>query len=83
MTTEMSAFKIWNEKVPKEFQKKIVENVFCGNCSQKTGNCVTTIVDYEIQNSKLGDIVLKGKCKRCGQEVARVVETGDTVSHLS
>lgn len=48
-------------------QKKLLDNVFCGKCG------VTTIVDYKIENSR-SDIVLQGKCKKCGGKIARVVE---------
>ena len=43
------------------------DNVFCSNCY------VTTIVDYTMSDEKHG-IVIKGKCKKCGKAVARVVE---------
>jgi len=63
---DINALRKWN-KIDKEHQKLIVENVYCRNCK------VTTIVDYSITSDKYG-IVLKGKCKKCGNEVARVVE---------
>ena len=33
----------------------------------------TTIIDYEISNDEFG-ILLKGKCKKCGNYVVRLVE---------
>ena len=48
-------------------QSKILDNVFCLNCK------VTTIVDYNVTSDK-NDILLKGKCKKCGRDVARLVE---------
>jgi len=63
---DINALRKWNQ-IDKEHQKLIVENVYCRNCK------VTTIVNYSITSDKYG-IVLKGKCKKCGNEVARVVE---------
>ena len=56
----------WNA-IDKETQEKLLSSVFCINCH------VTTIVDYEIVSSK-NDIALKGKCKKCGRNVSRLVE---------
>ncbi|MEC2072278.1 hypothetical protein [Alkalihalophilus marmarensis] len=54
-------------KIPKDFQQQLLENVFCRSCG------VTRIVDYGIETDKFG-IVLTGKCKKCGADVARVIE---------
>ncbi|KMJ56291.1 hypothetical protein AB685_22730 [Bacillus sp. LL01] len=54
-------------KIPKDFQKQLIENVFCSKCG------VTTIVNYTLKDGEHG-IVLKGTCKTCGSNVARVVE---------
>lgn len=54
-------------KIPSQIQKHIIDNVFCGNCT------VSTIVDYSIENDKYG-VLLKGKCKKCGRDIARLVE---------
>lgn len=54
--------------------KKIERNVFCGYC--KDGH-VTTIVDYRSYVLDNYDLLLKGKCKKCGHDVARVLETGE------
>jgi len=54
--------------------KKIEDNVFCGYCS---GDKVTTIVDYRAYILSNFDLLLKGKCKRCGHDVGRVLETGE------
>ena len=56
----------WNT-ISKSNQAKLLNNVFCGKCG------VTTIVEYTIENSQ-SDIVLQGKCTKCGGKVARVVE---------
>ena len=63
---EMPAEIIWG-KISDENQKKLINNVFCVKCK------LTTIVDYAIENSGL-DIVLRGKCAKCGGKVARVIE---------
>ncbi|MBU2575850.1 hypothetical protein KKF64_02065 [Patescibacteria group bacterium] len=51
----------------------VERNVFCAEC----GN--TAIVDYEddIVLEPSRDTVLRGKCKKCGHAVARVLETGE------
>ncbi len=63
---DIKAAKKWKQ-VPKNLQQKIIENVFCGECF------VTTIVDYSIHDDPHG-VLLKGKCKKCGKDVARLVE---------
>lgn len=65
--TEIKALQKWR-KIPKHIQTKIIDNVFCENC------LVTTIVDYSLHDDQLG-IVLKGKCKKCGSHITRVVES--------
>ena len=63
---DFNAAQKWN-KIPKNVQDMLISNVFCSNCG------VTTIVDYSMQNDKFG-ILLKGKCKKCGRDVGRLVE---------
>ena len=58
-----------NIRVNADSQKKLLANVFCGKCG------TTTITDYTIENCQ-SDIVLCGKCAKCGVNVARVVECG-------
>lgn len=65
--TDIKALQKWS-KIPKDIQEKLIDNVFCTNCH------VTTIVDYSLHDDQLG-IVLRGKCKKCGKAVARVVES--------
>ncbi len=64
--TDFSALQKWS-KIPKDIQKKIIDNVFCSNCH------VTTIVDYTMRESDHG-YVIEGKCKKCGKNVARFME---------
>ncbi len=60
------AAKKWS-KIPKEFQEKLISNVFCSTCG------VTKIKDYTLNDDDFG-ILLKGKCSKCGGDVARLVE---------
>lgn len=54
--------------LPLEFRKKLVKNVFCGSCLG-----VVEIKQYVIRDDRFG-VVLEGKCKDCGGDVARLVE---------
>jgi len=66
--SEFSAIQKW-KKIPKEFRVKILANIYCVKCGiseMQTG--------YTIQELSHGDIVLNGKCKKCGGAVSRVVE---------
>ena len=66
MATNKKALLKWN-KLDKATQNKLLTNVFCINC------LVTTVVEYEVVSIKEG-ILIKGKCIKCGQNVARVVD---------
>src|SRR3989339_229346 len=57
------------------FTSKILNNVNCA-CTDRYG---ATIVDYEIflDDNDFNDIVLKGKCAKCGGPVNRYLETGE------
>lgn len=66
--TDFKAAHKWNN-IPKYMQERILNNVYCTACGE------TTIVDFSIYNDKFG-IALKGKCKKCGKDVARMVENG-------
>lgn len=63
---DIKAIEKWS-KIPKSIQKVLLENVFCSTCG------VTTIVDYSMYDDKAG-ILIKGKCKKCDNEVARFIE---------
>ncbi|MCF6139177.1 hypothetical protein [Pseudalkalibacillus berkeleyi] len=63
----MEANKKWLT-IPKDIRSNLIQNVFCANCRD-----AVTIVDFIIVNNPYG-VLLKGKCKTCGNEVARVVE---------
>jgi hypothetical protein len=53
--------------IPPEIRAKLLDNVFCSKCK------LTTIVDYTVEEDEFG-LILKGKCKKCGEPVARVIE---------
>jgi hypothetical protein len=54
--------------IPAETRKKLEKNVWCSSCSD-----VVQIEKYIVEESPAG-IVLRGKCKKCGHEVARVID---------
>jgi len=54
--------------MPENIKQKILSNVWYSNCMD-----VVSVVDYVIENDKLG-LIISGKCSICGSEVARVVE---------
>lgn len=64
--TDFKAAQKWT-KIPKNIKQLIINNVFCSKCG------VTTIVEYTINDEKFG-VLLKGKCKKCGNDVRRLVE---------
>ena len=57
----------WN-KIQKEAQKRILNNVWCGDC---LGSVQMNLQSGEMKKDML---LLKGTCKTCGKDVARVVE---------
>jgi hypothetical protein len=61
------AYNRW-KNLSEDIRRKVLETVFCVKCGG-----ATEIVDYKEEVSK-GLLVLRGKCKRCGHEVARVLE---------
>ena len=66
MIDDIDAMRRWLQ-VPEEFRSKILDNVFCSNCFN------TTIVNYSLSARKDG-VLISGKCKLCGKNVARFVE---------
>lgn len=64
--TDIEALRKWKEISP-EIQQLLLQNVFCSTCG------VTKIVDYTLHNDRFG-VVLEGKCKQCGNQIARLVE---------
>ena len=66
---DFKAVQKWG-KLPVNEQELLLNNVFCSACG------VTTIVEYSMHNDNFG-VLLKGKCKKCGKDVARLVEVED------
>ena len=64
--TDIKAVRKWS-KIPKYTQERLLSNVYCSGCG------VTTIIDFSMHDDKFG-IALKGKCKKCGKDVARLIE---------
>ncbi len=62
-----SAKKRW-EQIPEQMRKKILENVWCSKCR--------TMVKLQLQEGQMSgrSLVLRGMCKTCGSEAARLVE---------
>ena len=61
------------EKIGAENLAMVLDNVYCAECG------TTTIVGYEkdIVIESNGDTILRGKCKKCGRKIARLLETGE------
>jgi len=55
-------------RVSKLDQKRILDNVFCVKCRKSVSMNIKTA---EMERD---DLILRGKCKVCGQEVCRLVE---------
>jgi hypothetical protein len=66
--SDIAAIRKWNS-IPEDIRKRLLQNVYCGNCG------VTTIAPgYTITQQKRLGILLNGKCAKCGQDVCRVIE---------
>jgi len=63
---DIEALRRWTA-VLEEFRIKVLNNVFCSKCY------TTTVVDYSFTAEK-GGVLIKGKCCKCGKDVARFVE---------
>lgn len=61
------AKKRWQE-IPADIRLKILNNVWCAQCSEVTG---IGKVSGKVES---GMLVLRGVCTRCGGDVARVIE---------
>jgi hypothetical protein len=62
------ALRRWKE-IPEWARKKILDNVYCGRCIGP----VTILLKTAEMNGKA--LVLRGKCKECGKDICRVVES--------
>ena len=56
------------ESISKEFQEKILSNVWCSSCLK-----ATTIINFSGRINK-GDLILTGQCIVCSKKVARLIE---------
>ena len=66
-TFSLDAKRLW-DTVPPFYKTQILNNVWCSHCSK-----VTTIVHFTGKVER-GDLILEGKCERCGGQVARLIE---------
>jgi len=57
--------------MPPHARAQILANVYCAHCRD-------AVPIVEVSGTlKSGDLVLEGKCAKCGQQVARLVEGPD------
>lgn len=63
------------EKEEKYFCNLVIENnVYCSECRGAAKNGVDV---KEIYLTELNDIIIRGNCRKCGGEVARIFEFGE------
>lgn len=55
------------------FLERIIPNAYCPHGQE----LATTIVDYQAYINHLDDVILEGKCIKCGKAIARYCETGE------
>lgn len=60
-----------------EIYNRLIKNVFCPNCQGSMGDKVTEIINYKIFLENSNDVIIKGKCKKCQNQVSRFIETGE------
>ncbi len=66
--SDLTAIKKW-KAIPEHGRKLLSTNVFCGKCG------VTAIKEgFAVRDDAPYGIILRGKCEKCGGEVARCVE---------
>ena len=61
------ARKMW-EQIPTRHKTRILNKVWCGNCAKAT---TILYLDGKLIHDEL---LLEGKCCRCGNDVARLIE---------
>ena len=59
--------------------KIMVNSVWCSNCKNHYKG---SIVNYKIFLNHLGDIILRGQCNTCKEDVGRYIETGENKDNL-
>jgi len=67
LVCEVDALQSWNS-ITLEQRDQIINNVYCGNCSN-----VVKVIDCTIHNDPYG-VLLRGKCNNCRNRIARFVE---------
>lgn len=67
MKISKNAMKKWNQ-FPREIQNKLLNNVYCSKCAD-----AVRIKDFDINLDK-NDLILKGKCAICDNNVVRLIE---------
>ncbi len=65
----VDAQRFWRT-IPEELRLRILENVWCVSCRG-----VTTIVRFRGETDSSGDLILIGECAKCGERVARRIES--------
>lgn len=61
---------LWST-IPPDAQKGVLEAVWCVQCRS-----AVAITDY-FGTEKNGDLILEGRCARCGGRVRRFIETSE------
>lgn len=56
------------DRIPPDIQRRLLDNVWCSTCRGST-----TIKDYSGRVER-GDLLLSGKCAKCDNPVARLIE---------
>lgn len=64
--------------IDSRFLKVAERTVFCGNCTPSAGKSAVIAPGCTFFVNDLGDILLKGVCKQCGEPVGRYIESGET-----
>lgn len=59
------------------FQEIIIGSGYCGDCGG-----VVTITDYDVFLNDLFDVILKGRCNKCGNPVNRYAEIGEHEKYI-
>jgi hypothetical protein len=60
--------------IPREARERLLKNVFCAECRGSV-----EIIKFTCEERD-GNLVIKGSCAKCGNEVVRVVETSQADS---
>ncbi|QFR49394.1 hypothetical protein FJR48_06505 [Sulfurimonas lithotrophica] len=64
---DKKAMQKFNE-IPDDLKSQILSNVYCSNCQ-----ATVKIIDFTA-TLESGDLILNGKCEKCGGKVVRLLE---------